>query len=165
VKGGKTMTSIKDAACAFLASERIAVTGVSPDSTGHGGGAVYRRLHDRGYQVFAVNPAADEFEGDTCYHTLGDIPGGVGAVVVASTPDQTMATIRECADLGIRYAWMHRAAGVDSVSAQATAYGREHGISVIDGGCPLMFGPAADFGHRLLRFTLTGSGKIPKIVC
>jgi uncharacterized protein len=158
------MTSIKDAACAFLACKRIAVTGVSADSTGHGGGAVYRRLRDRCYQVFAVNPAADEFEGDACYHTLADIPGGVEAVVIASAPEQTMATIRECADLGIRHAWMHRAAGVDSVSDQATAYGREHGISVIDGGCPLMFGPAADFGHRMLRFTLIGSGKVPKAV-
>lgn len=50
------MTSIKDAACAFLARERIAVTGVCPDSTGHGGGAVYRRLRDRGYQVFTASP-------------------------------------------------------------------------------------------------------------
>ena len=33
----------------------------------------------------------------------------------------------------------------------ATAYGREHGITVIDGGCPLMFEPTADLGHTVMR--------------
>jgi hypothetical protein len=47
---------------------------------------------------------------------------------------------------------MHRGPGAGSVSPAATAFGRQHGITVIDGGCPLMFGPAADVGHRLLKF-------------
>jgi CHAD domain-containing protein len=34
---------------------------------------------------------------------------------------------------------MHRAFGAGSVDSDATAYGREHGATVIDGGCPLMF--------------------------
>ena len=60
--------------------------------------------------------------------------------------------MRECADLGIRSVWMHRGPGVGSVSNVATEYGRQHGITVIDGGCPLMFGPTADVGHKLMRF-------------
>jgi hypothetical protein len=46
------------------------------------------------------------------------------------------------------------------VSKTATDYGRRHGITVIDGGCPLMFGPTADFGHRVLRRVL--AGHVPK---
>ena len=34
---------------------------------------------------------------------------------------------------------MHRPFGAGSVSEQAAEYGRQHGITVIDGGCPLMF--------------------------
>lgn len=158
------MATIKEAASAFLASKRIAVAGVSRTPQGHGGNAVYRRLSERGYQVFAVNPAEEEIDGDTCYHRLGDIPGGVDAVVIATAPDQAEATIRECADLGIRHAWMHRAAGVDSVCDRATVYGREHGMTVIDGGCPLMFDPASDFSHKILRFVLTRNGQVPKTV-
>ena len=60
--------------------------------------------------------------------------------------------MHECVELGIKHVWMHRGAGVGSVSSAATAYGRQHGISVIDGGCPLMFEPTADFGHKVLRF-------------
>ena len=58
--------------------------------------------------------------------------------------------------------WMHRSYGAGSVSDAATAYGREHGISVIDGGCPLMFDPTADFGHKVMR--LVYSSHIPKTV-
>ncbi len=41
---------------------------------------------------------------------------------------------------------------------------RQHGISVIDGGCPLMFDPCADGGHKLMRFMFTMTGKVPRTV-
>jgi uncharacterized protein len=156
------MISTKQAAATFLASKRIAVTGVSRSAQGHGGNTVYTRLRDRGYEVFAVNPNADEVEGDRCYHSLRDIPGGVEAVVIATRPDAAEPTMRECAELGITMAWMHRAFGEGSVDDRATAYGRDHGITVIDGGCPLMFEPASDFGHKIIK--LVCSRKIPKSV-
>jgi uncharacterized protein len=158
------MVAVKEAAADFLSHQRIAVTGVSRSPGSHGGNAVYRRLRDRGYQVFAVNPNADVVEGDHCYHDLRDIPGGVEAVVIATRPDRAEATMRECAELGITRAWMHRAFGEGSVCDEATVYGREHGMTVIDGGCPLMFDPAADFGHKMLRFVFTHKGKVPKTV-
>ena len=57
---------------------------------------------------------------------------------------------------------MHRGPGTGSVSAAAAGYGRQQGITVIDGGCPLMFGPTADFGHRIMR--LVFSSHVPKQV-
>jgi predicted CoA-binding protein len=157
-------TTIKDAAAEFLALKRIAVTGVSRHPKDHASNTVYKRLRDRGYEVFAVNPNADDVEGDRCYHALRDIPGGVDAVVIATRPEAVEATMRECEELGIGHAWMHRAVNQGSVCGEATVYGREHGITVIDGGCPLMFGPAADLGHKVMRFVLTATGKVPKTV-
>ena len=159
------MIPIKEAAAEFLAAKRIAVTGVSSrDAKGHGANIVYQRLRDRGYQVFAVNPNADTVEGDACYHALADIPNGVDAVVIATRPDRAEATMRECAELGITKVWMHRGPGPGSVCADATVYGREHGITVIDGGCPLMFGPTADTPHKIMRFFLTVGRRVPKHV-
>ena len=156
------MIPTKQAATSFLECKRIAVTGVSRAPKGHGSNAVYKRLRDRGYEVFAVNPNADEVEGDACYHHLGDIPGGVEAVVMATKPDRAEETMRECVDLGITRAWMHRAFGHGSVDAEAARFGREHGVTVIDGGCPLMFEPTTDFGHKIIR--LLCSSKVPKEV-
>ena len=156
------MPSIKEAASAFLALKRIAVTGVSRSPRDHGSNSVYRRLRDRGYEVFPVNPNAEEVEGAHSYPDLRSIPGGVEAVVIATAPDKADGTMRECAELGIKHVWMHRGYGQGSVSATATAYGREHGITVIDGGCPLMFGPTADFGHKVMRVVF--GGNLPKTV-
>src|SRR5215510_14753305 len=149
------MQSTDEAAAAFLASKRVAVTGVSRTPKTHGSNNVYRRLRERGYQVFAVNPNTGQVEGDRCYPDLASIPGGVDAVVIGTRPETAETTVRECADLGIKHVWMHRSFGASSVSDAATEYGRNHGITVIDGGCPLMFDPTADFGHKAMRFVFT----------
>jgi len=153
---------IKQAADRFLAHKRIAVTGVSREPGSHGSNAVYQRLRARGYEVFAVNPNADEVEGDACFHDLRSIPGGVEAVVIGTRPDHALATMRECDELGISEVWMHRAFGAGSVSDSATRYGRANGITVIDGGCPLMFEPCSDPGHKAMRFVFSMTGKVPK---
>ena len=158
------MLTVKQAAAEFLAKKRVAVTGVSREPANHGGNVVYQRLRQRGYEVFAVNPNADRVEGDPCFRDLKSIPGGVDAVVIATRPEIAEVTMRECADLGIKHVWMHRSFGRGSVSEAAGAWGREHGIRVIDGGCPLMFEPAADPGHKFLRFVLTLAGKVPRRV-
>jgi hypothetical protein len=156
------MQSIDEAASAFLAKKRVAVTGVSRTPKTHGSNNVYRRLRERGYEVFAVNPNADQVEGDPCYRDLKSIPGGVEAVVIGTRPEIAEDTVHECAELGIKHVWMHRGPGGGSVSATATEYGRQHGMTVIDGGCPLMFPPTADFPHKVMRFVY--SGHVPKQV-
>jgi predicted CoA-binding protein len=158
------MTAIKQAAEEFLTHRRVAVTGVSRTPGSHGSNAVYKRLRDRGYEVFAVNPNAEEVEGDRAYHDLASIPGGVEAVVIGTRPERADETMHECAELGIRHVWMHRGPGGGSVSQTATAFGREHGITVIDGGCPCMFGPTADGGHKVMRVLFTLTGHVPKQV-
>src|SRR5215470_14656723 len=135
------MQNIQDAASAFLACKRVAVTGVSRTPKTHGSNSVYRRLRERGYDVFAVNPNAREVEGDRSYPDLKSIPGGVEAVVIGTRPELADQTMRECAELGVKHVWMHRGPGAGSVSDTATEYGRQQGITVIDGGCPLMVGP------------------------
>lgn len=158
------MPSIKEAATEFLAHKRVAVTGVSRDPKGHGSNFVYRRLRERGYEVFAVNPNADEVEGDPCYHDLKTIPGGVQAVVIGTRSEIAEDTMRECVDLGINRVWMHRSFGPGSVSEAAAGYGRSHGITVIDGGCPLMFEPTGDAGHKVMRLVCRLTGTVPKRV-
>jgi uncharacterized protein len=158
------MQNIKNAATEFLEQRRIAVTGVSRTPANHGSNVVYQRLRLRGYEVFAVNPNADTVEGDRSYPDLRSIAGGVDGVVIGTRPETAMQTMKECVDLGIKRVWMHRGPGPGSVSPEAAAYGREHGVTVIDGGCPLMFAPAADGGHKVMRAVLTLTGKVPRRV-
>ena len=159
-----TKIKIKDAASEFLTHKRVAVTGVSREGKDHGANVVFKRMRDRGYDVFPVNPNAERVEDTRAYHDLRSIPGGVEAVVIGTRPEIAEQTMRDCAELGIRHVWMHRGPGRGSVSKAAADYGREHGIAVIDGGCPCMFGPTADPGHKAMRVVLSLGGNVPRQV-
>jgi hypothetical protein len=158
------MTTIADATADFLAQKRIAVAGVSRSAAGHGGNVVYKRLKDRGYTVFAVNPNAESIEGEPCFHDLASIPGGVDAVVIATKPEVAVEVARQAHALGITRVWMHRSFGGGSVSADATEYCKANGMTAIAGGCPLMYGPTSDTGHRCMRWFISLTGGIPKNV-
>lgn len=156
------MATADEAVHDFLAQRRIAVAGVSRDASGHGGNVVYQRLKSRGYEVFAVNPNADTVEGDTCYRDLASIPGGVDAVVIATAPAAASAVVADCERLGIGRVWMHRSFGAGSVSVEAADAGRKAGMTVIAGGCPLMFDPTADVGHKCMLWVMKLTGSAPK---
>jgi uncharacterized protein len=147
----------------FLAQKRIAVAGVSRHNSHHpAGNLIYRRLKTTGHDVLAVNPNMQTFEGDPCYPNLQSIPGGVDGVVIITRPDTTEQVVRDCRDAGIRRVWMHQSVGKGtSVSPQAVDFCRQHGISVIAGACPMMFGPGADLGHTCMRLWLKFTGGLP----
>lgn len=157
------MATLKQAVDDFLAQKRIAVVGVSR-SPREAANLVYRTLRNRGYEVFAVNPGADEVEGDRCYHNLASIPGGVDAALIATPAGVSGSVVEECAELGITRVWMHRSFGEGSVSPAAAELGRGKNITVIEGGCPMMFLPGADFGHKCMRLMLNLTGRLPKQV-
>jgi len=70
------MQSIKEAAAAFLATKRVAVSGVSRTPRTHGSDNVYRWLRERGYQVFAVNPNTGRVEGTGAIRIWPRSPAG-----------------------------------------------------------------------------------------
>ena len=147
----------------FLAQKRIAVAGVSRDNSHHPvGNLIYHRLKSTGHDVFPVNPSMESFEGDRCYPTVQSIPGGVDGVVIITRPEITERIVRDCADAGIPRVWMHQSmAKGSSVSPEAVEYCRLHGITVIAGACPMMYGTGVDFGHRCMRWVMNLTGGLP----
>jgi predicted CoA-binding protein len=149
----------------FLAQKRIAVAGVSRENSRHPvGNLIYQRLKSTGHDVFPVNPHMQTFEGQPCYPDLKSIPGGVDGVVIITRPDATENIVRQCGETGVPRVWMHQSfsKAQSSVSPAAVAYCKEHGISVIAGACPMMYGPGADFGHTCMRWLLGVTGGLPK---
>jgi uncharacterized protein len=141
----------------FLSQQKIAVVGVS-DQRDTGCNTAYQRFKKSGYDVSPVNPRINEFEGSPCYPDLSSIPEKPQAVFILTRPDITDQVVQECIDLGIQHVWMHcmmgtkpgLVAGMTSVSQEAVARCREHGINVIPGSCPNQF-LNPDFGHGMMR--------------
>jgi hypothetical protein len=147
----------------FLSQPRLAVAGVSRTRE-DAANVIYHRLKSTGHQVFPINPNAETFQGEACYPDLKSIPGGVDGVVIVTKPDLTAQIVKQCPEAGVTRVWMHQSmmtAGT-SVSEEAVAYCKEHGISVIAGACPLMYGDTADFGHKCMRWVLGVTGRLPK---
>src|SRR5512139_2256868 len=101
------MAKTPESVTEFLSGKRLAVVGVSRD-TGQPANAVYRRLRDSGYEVFAVNPNASEVEGARCYADLASVPGAIDGVMIVTHPDMSAAVVRQCAERGVRRVWFHR---------------------------------------------------------
>lgn len=59
---------------------------------------------------------------------------------------------------------MHRAFGTGSVCELVAQRGRDNGIRVIEGGCPLMFEPAANGFHKAMCRALMLAGNVPRAV-
>jgi len=153
------MTTYREAVDDFLTQRRIAVAGVSR-SADQPANLIFRKLRDAGYEVYAVNPHADQVEGGPCYESLAAVPVPLDGVVAVTPRERTDEVMRECAELNIPRVWMHRSFGPGSVSEPAVEAGRRDGITVLAGGCPMMF-VQPDPGHRCMRWVLGVMGKLP----
>ncbi len=156
--------TLKEQTDNFLAQNRVAIVGVS---RGEGtGNAIFRKFRDAGYDVFPINPNATEVEGVKCYPNVKDVPGGVGSVLVVTSPDITEQVMQDCVEAGVSNVWMHHnklfGSANSSVSEKAVQLGRENGINVIPGACPMMYIKGADFGHKCMRWFLGATGGLPK---
>lgn len=154
------MATLEERAKTFLALPRIAVAGVARKGD-TAANAIYRKLRKTDSTVVPINPHADSVEGDHCYPSLAAVPGGVDAVVIGTPPAATLALVQECVALNIRHVWIHQSIGRGSYNAEAVALAEAHGITVIPGGCPMMFSEPVDVPHKCLRWFLNWRGKLP----
>ncbi|HYF93770.1 MAG TPA: CoA-binding protein [Symbiobacteriaceae bacterium] len=116
----------------FLAQKRIAVAGVSRNPREYSS-AVFRTLKEKGYEVYPINPHAEEVEGVRCYKSVKDVPGPLDGVVAVLPVAQEVALVRECREAGIPRVWLR----MESTAAESLA--KEAGIAVVNGACPIMF--------------------------
>jgi hypothetical protein len=140
----------------FLSQHKLAVVGVSRSGRGFGQMA-WKALVKRGYETFPVNPNADEIGGQRCYHSLADLPPGVGGVLLVVPPVDTERVVREAAAAGIRRVWMQQ--GAESPAALDTC--RDLGIDAVAGECILMFVDTRHFPHNIHHWIWGALGKLP----
>jgi uncharacterized protein len=145
----------------FLAGKRLVVAGVSrqPNQPAN---AIFRKLRDSGFEVFAVNPNASEIEGVRCYSDITSVPGPIDGVVVATHPRVALDVVRQCAEKSVPRVWFHRSFGAGSVSDEAVRECDALGIKSIVGGCPLMYCDPVDPAHRCFRWLLGFGGRVPR---
>jgi len=145
------MDALEAEITAFLKSKRIAVVGLSSNPQDFSC-AILQKLEETGAEVFGVNPKLEADADARRYPSLRDIPGSIDAVFFATAPAATEESVKTCHELGVGRVWMHQSVGQGSTSPEAVAYCEEHGIAVIDRGCPMMFVEPVDWFHKVFRW-------------
>ena len=135
----------------FLAQRHLAFVGVSHDPKEFSA-EVYRQLKRHGYDLHPVNPHADTVDGDPCVADVAGLPDGIDGAIVMVPASASAEVVAACAARGIPRLWLHKGAGPSSVSDDAVALCRDHGIEVVDGACPMMFMEDAAWFHRAHRW-------------
>ena len=142
----------------FLAQRRIAVAGYSTQKN-QPANAIYDRLEKNGYEVYAINPKAQEVDDVPCYPDLHALPVRPDAVMICTPPGATRQVLEDCHQLGISRAWIHRSIDQGSYDESAERYAREKGIALIPIGCPMMH-LEPDIFHRCMRWVMDWRGKL-----
>ena len=83
----------------------FAVVGASRDPNKYGH-RVFKDLLEAGYEVYPVNPKADEILGRKCYPDLRSLPKKPDVVVFVVPPKVTASLAGECVELGVKFVWM-----------------------------------------------------------
>ena len=108
--------------------QSIAVLGASRDRAKYGNKCV-RAYVAEGWEVFPVNPGADEVEGLTAYPAIEAVPGELQRISVYLPPRISDRALPEIADKGAWEVWFNPG----SADAEVLAKAREYGLKVVDG--------------------------------
>ena len=120
----------------FIESKRLALIGVSRDEKRFGRMA-YKELKARGYQVYAVNPAVDQIDGEPCYPDLMPLREKIDGVLVAVSSGQVLQVLRQAAEIGVKNVWLQQ----QTESPEAISLGQHLGLNLVSGKCILMYAP------------------------
>lgn len=155
-----TELSLADAASRFLALSRFAVAGISAgeDTTAQ---TIYDKLATTGKPVYGLNPRGETIAHIICYPSLSALPEPVDGLVIVTSPSQNQRLLEQAKEAGVQWVWIHKSLG-NSVDDKAVQIGRQQGLHIIDGACPMMFLEPVDSAHKCLKVLLQWTGRIPK---
>ena len=135
----------------FLECKVIAVIGVSRKKKIPANG-IFQKFKKAGYEVYPINPNADEINNFKCYPNITSLPSKPEAVLLAGKPKISEIVVEDCISQNIKHIWMHRGIGEGSYSEKADMKCQENGIEVIRNGCPMMFVKPVDPFHRIFKW-------------
>ncbi len=106
----------------------VAVVGASRDRSKFGNISVRAHLQ-QGYEVFPVNPNADEIEGLPAFESLTDVPvENLDRVTIYLPPDLTLELLDEIDQIAPSEVWLNPGSADEEVRARA----RQLGIEIIE---------------------------------
>lgn len=81
-----------------------AVVGATPQESKFGY-KIFKKLRDRGYEVYGINPKYEEIDGEKLYKSISELPVKPDCVDMVVSPKIGKPMVEEIANAGIEYVW------------------------------------------------------------
>jgi len=143
----------------FLAPRKMAVAGASRNPKKFGG-YVFAELKQKGFQLYPVNPNADEIQGVKCFKSVGELPADITHLLILTQKTETEAVAEAAVKKGFEMVWIQQT----SDTPEALKILDEAKISVISKKCIMMFAGPVKGGHAFHKFFVKAFGGYPKMV-
>lgn len=150
-----TLNQIQD----FLAPRRMAMAGASRNPKKFGG-AIFKELKEKGFELYPINPIAEEIQGVKCYKSVNDLPSDVEHLLIVTPKYETELVAHAAVKKGIKMVWVQQQS--DTPAAVKTI--EEAGIPLIHKKCIMMFAGPVKSVHGFHRFLVKTFGGFPKLV-
>jgi len=142
---------------AFLEPKEIAFCGVSRNKKKFGR-VVYDSLKEKGFNVFPVNPNADEIDGEKCFHDVSELPDSVKKMFIVTPKDQTKDLIEKASEKGIDMIWIQQS----SETPESIELAEQKNIDLIYKECIMKFAEPVTGVHKFHRVISKLFGTYPK---
>lgn len=154
----KTTTSLNEIQ-QFLAAKKLAVAGASRNPKKFGG-SIIKDLNEKGFELFPVNPNAEEIQGLKCYKTVSDLPADVKHLLIVTPKTSTTEVAKLAVEKKMEMVWIQQM----SETPEATTILEEAGVPFIQKKCIYMFADPVKGPHNFHRFLVKVFGLYPKKV-
>jgi predicted CoA-binding protein len=143
----------------FLEPRKFAIAGASRNLKKFGG-AIFKELREKGFELYPINPNADEIQGVKCYKSVDELPAGVAHLYIVTSPEETESVVQAAIKKGIKMIWIQQ----KSDSSEAVKAIEKAGIPLIHQKCIMMFADPVKSVHLFHRFFVKAFGNYPKLV-
>ncbi len=142
---------------AFLACKNLAIAGASRDKKKFGN-QVMHELMNKGFEIFPVNPHAEEIDSMKVYPDVLSLPETVESLLIVTPKAETKSMLEQALQKGIKHIWIQQMAD----SPEALEFATQNQMDVIFGKCILMHAGPVKGVHGFHRFFMRLFGKMPR---
>jgi predicted CoA-binding protein len=143
----------------FLEPRKMAMAGVSRNPKKFGG-AIFKELKEKGFDLYPINPNAEEIQGIKCYKSVDELPAGVEHLFIVTSKGETETIARAAVKKGMKMVWIQQ----HSDTPEAVKIIEEAGIPLIHKKCMMMFADPVKSFHGFHRFFVKTFGGYPKLL-
>jgi predicted CoA-binding protein len=130
----------------FLMAKTIAIIGASRNKKKFGN-QVLKNLVSKGYDVYPVNPYAEEIEGIKCYNNVSLLPENVKTALIVTPKKETEKTVKELINKGITNIWIQQM----SETTESIDIALKSNVNLIANKCIFMFAEPVSSIHKFHR--------------